>query len=790
MQNSTSPFKPLFLAFFMVLLCFSCFATTFNVSNSSQLKNALASANAGDLILLASGTYTTSSTSASFPTATGGTVNRQFYFRGVNNGTASNRITMRSADPSSPATLSGEGYDETGYVLYITGDHWVIENIKIKSGSKGLILDNSNSTTIRRVEIFDIGQEGLHVRDGSSGTLIDNVNLHDLGKLNDGFGEGIYIGSDNSVWWEGNGSTTGEKGRYYRRATNNTIIKNSTIGPNITAEPFDIKEGTENTIVENCIIYGTGVSGENFADSHIDLKGNNARIRCNTFFQNNNENIERAIMVVPRINAGVAAELTARNNYIHNNTFNLDESGVEVAVANNGSLNNYAWENTRNPSSGNYYNSRITQSNPSGYSESCGDSPDICNIPGGLSSANITQNAAQLNWNNATGATNYDVQWRVSDGSWSTISNISANSYNLGGLSYGTSYQWRVRSDCSFENSSYSNANSFTTQTGGGSGSGNVVIRARGVLGNEQIRLIANGTVVDTWELSTSYQNYSATASGTLRVMFFNDSGSRDVRVDKVTVDGTVYEAEDQAVNTGVWQGQCGGSFSEWIHCNGYIEFDLSGDDDGGEDDDGEDDDDGGATCGGQNLSGNKNIEICNISPNQNFSPGASTPIVVNYSSDIDEVKFWYRTSSSAWKWIGKATSAPYGVNWNSIPSSAIAIRARGGTDNGNTIVFEVPISVISGQTINPSKQDNLDHNLDSQLKIFPNPIVKGSDFTIQGRQVGLQSVNIYDVQGRKVSTSISAKDADEIQVNIDHLQVGIYFVKIGERVEKIYIQD
>ena len=61
-------------------------------------------------------------------------------------------------------------------------------------------------------------------------------------------------------------------------------------------------------------------------------------------------------MIVPRVNAGVPSSLTANDNYIHDNTFNLDESGVEMAVANSGAGDNYAWDNTRVPSSGNDYN--------------------------------------------------------------------------------------------------------------------------------------------------------------------------------------------------------------------------------------------------------------------------------------------------------------------------------------------------------------------------------------------------------------------------------------------------
>lgn len=104
--------------------------------------------------------------------------------------------------------------------------------------------------------------------------------------------------------------------------------------------------------------------------------------------------------------------------------------------------------------------------------------------------------------------------------------------------------------------------------------SGNIIVRARGTDGSESVSIQVNGSTVATYTLSTSYGDYSASGSGTVRVAFTNDASGRDVQVDYITIDGTTYQAEDQSVNTGVWQNsQCGGSYSEWLHCNGYIEF-------------------------------------------------------------------------------------------------------------------------------------------------------------------------------------------------------------------------
>jgi hypothetical protein len=52
-----------------------------------------------------------------------------------------------------------------------------------------------------------------------------------------------------------------------------------------------------------------------------------------------------------------------------------------------------------------------------------------------------------------------------------------------------------------------------------------------------------------------------------------------DVQIDYMTVNGSTRQAEDQSYNTGVWQdGDCGGEYSEWLHCEGCIGFgDVSG---------------------------------------------------------------------------------------------------------------------------------------------------------------------------------------------------------------------
>lgn len=105
-----------------------------------------------------------------------------------------------------------------------------------------------------------------------------------------------------------------------------------------------------------------------------------------------------------------------------------------------------------------------------------------------------------------------------------------------------------------------------------------ITVRARGTTGTESITLRVGGTDVQSWTLGTAMMDYTADTNlgGDIHVAFTNDNdGDADVQIDYVIVSGVTRQAEDQSENTGAWgNNQCGGgSNSEWLHCNGYINF-------------------------------------------------------------------------------------------------------------------------------------------------------------------------------------------------------------------------
>ena len=110
-------------------------------------------------------------------------------------------------------------------------------------------------------------------------------------------------------------------------------------------------------------------------------------------------------------------------------------------------------------------------------------------------------------------------------------------------------------------------------------GPGNVVLRAYGLSGSEQVEIRYNDQRVGGLiTLSTDFEEYQVQVdnpTGNFKVAFINDASDRDAVVDWLKVDGVQQEAEAQEINTAAWlNGSCGaGSRTQVMNCNGYIDF-------------------------------------------------------------------------------------------------------------------------------------------------------------------------------------------------------------------------
>lgn len=294
-------------------------------SANQCLMDALENAQPGDEIILAPGNYR------------GGTRSVEPFdnfssFASDADGTASQPIIIRgSSATNKPVITTSAGREHGWYGLSITGDYWIIKDIKVTNVAKGVVLDHANNCQLIGLTVTDIGEEAIHLRSGSSNNLIQNCEISYTGQIEgkEGFGEAVYVGSDRK-------RHSSIPGDLNDPNCNNNIIENSIIGPFITADAFDIKEGTENTVIRGNTFYAEGVTGINSADSFIDLKGTYGYVYDNIFNINpeNDPNKDvsqlNAVIDVSNRTFGGYDYKTGEFSAIFDNTINIADSKSDI----------------------------------------------------------------------------------------------------------------------------------------------------------------------------------------------------------------------------------------------------------------------------------------------------------------------------------------------------------------------------------------------------------------------------------------------------------------------------
>lgn len=228
-----------------------CPEATITVEDTGTLRTALESAQPGDVIRLAPGTY-----EGEFVARTAGT-------------------------PDAPITLCGDqdavldgGDPDGGYTLHLDGaSHWHLLGFSVTGGQKGVMVDGTEHTVIEGLTVSHIGDEAIHLRTHSSHNIVVGTHVSGTGLRRPKFGEGIYIGSAESNWED---LTGGEPD-----TSDGNLIEDNRI-EDVTAEAVDIKEGTTGGILRNNSFDGSAISGDGHADSWVDVKGNDWIIEGNT----------------------------------------------------------------------------------------------------------------------------------------------------------------------------------------------------------------------------------------------------------------------------------------------------------------------------------------------------------------------------------------------------------------------------------------------------------------------------------------------------------------------------
>jgi hypothetical protein len=87
-----------------------------------------------------------------------------------------------------------------------------------------------------------------------------------------------------------------------------------------------------------------------------------------------------------------------------------------------------------------------------------------CSVPSGLNVSSITTSSATFGWNAASGASGYNVQYRITGSSTWTSTSSASTSKAVSGLTANSSYEFQVQTVCTAGgNSSWSSSSTFST---------------------------------------------------------------------------------------------------------------------------------------------------------------------------------------------------------------------------------------------------------------------------------------------------------------------------------------
>ncbi|MFN0276490.1 MAG: T9SS type A sorting domain-containing protein [Chitinophagales bacterium] len=143
--------------------------------------------------------------------------------------------------------------------------------------------------------------------------------------------------------------------------------------------------------------------------------------------------------------------------------FKLTSASSYGPITNIGSVTSYTFTGLAASSSYDFQvRSKCTSGEKSGWTKKTA-STVACGTPYGNSVTGITSSSATINWIDPCSINNYTVQYRVSGaGGWITTTSTTT-SKTLTGLAANTTYEYRLRTNCSGGSSTYSVIATFTT---------------------------------------------------------------------------------------------------------------------------------------------------------------------------------------------------------------------------------------------------------------------------------------------------------------------------------------
>ncbi|NSL87629.1 T9SS type A sorting domain-containing protein [Chitinophaga sp. Mgbs1] len=394
-----------------------------------------------------------------------------------------------------------------------------------------------------------------------------------------------------------------------------------------------------------------------------------------------------------------------------------------------------------------------------------------CAAPGGLTASAITTTTATIGWTAASGAVSYDVDYKATSSSaWINVATATtATSANLTGLTTGTVYDYRVRTNCASGSSSYSAAQFTTTSTG----------TCNAPAGLNSTGVTASGASVSWGAVSgaVSYDvDYKTNASGTWT------SAATGTTATSVNLSGlTSATLYDWRVRT-----NCSGGNSTY------------------------------ATAQFTTLTSSGCANTLDNATNGTTAGAATIPFntdvtgLINPSGDVDHYKFVITTRGTITITL-RTLPGDYDLKLLNSAGSQVAISQAAGTSNETisrtvapgtyyaqvygysgassaTTCYTLRVQLGTATRGNDIAEENEEKFAEKgeKVEVFPNPVNNIMNLNLTGFK-GKADVRLFDTKGhlvlfREVSMANS-------QLDISALPAGIYIMRVKNGVREVYVK-
>jgi hypothetical protein len=376
-----------------------------------------------------------------------------------------------------------------------------------------------------------------------------------------------------------------------------------------------------------------------------------------------------------------------------------------------------------------------------------------CASPSGLTASSITTTSANVGWTAVSGAVSYDVDYKAtSSATWiNAATGTTVISVALTGLTQGTTYDYRVRTNCASGSSSYSAAQ-FTTTS---------VVNCGTPTGLISSAITTSGATLSWTAVSgaTTYDvNYKAASSGTW-LNLASGIPSTSVGIGSLS-SGTLYDWRVRATCTGGSGNYATAQFTTTsTGCASPKDTSTNG-----------------TITGAATIPFNTNVT------------GLISP-----SGDIDNYKFVITTGGTITITL---STVPFDYDLKLLNSAGtqLNISQAGGTSNetiSRTVTAGTYYAQVYGyngansatscytlrvQLGTASRGNDLITSDVQKVDVFPNPARNVVNINLTGF-TGRSDVSMFDINGRVIMNR--AVGTGNSQLDISALPAGVYMMKI-----------